>query len=181
MNELVQKLTQEQPIVASLRPEPTLDQLKASVERNYVLIKFTETRGGTELGIRLDQERSDLTAANFAAGTGRLRIVGELVLDYVPVRFHGHIDLESLAGTGRLEILSPPSDDATPGSSATGLVVDFRNRTHRKLEKEDCMKGLLSKPLRDRVSPRAPAPSSPAPNCHGSGSRPSKKRADLAA
>ena len=115
MNELVQKLTQEQPIVASLRPTPTLDQLKAAVDRKYVLIKFTETRGGTELGIRLDPERSDLSAADFEAGKGRLGIVGELVLDYVPVRFHGHIDLESLAGTGRLEILpSPGADGAAP-------------------------------------------------------------------
>ncbi len=105
MNELVQKLTQEQRIIASLRPEPTLEQLKAAVDRKYVLIKFTETRGGTELGIRLDPERSDLSAANFEAGTGKIHISGELVLDYVPVRFHGDIDLATLDGTGRLEVL----------------------------------------------------------------------------
>src|SRR5262245_44995650 len=105
VNELVQKLTQEQRIIASLRPEPTLEQLKAAVDRKYVLIKFTETRGGTELGIRLDPERSDLSAANFETGAGKIHISGELVLDYVPVRFHGDIDLATLDGTGRLEIL----------------------------------------------------------------------------
>src|SRR5262245_42490709 len=119
MNELVQKLTQEQPIIASLRPEPTLEQLKAAVERKYLLIKFTETRGGTELGIRLDPERSDLSAANFETGTGKIHIAGELVLDYVPVRFHGDIELERLAGTGRLEILPPASkDSAAAGTPA---------------------------------------------------------------
>lgn len=104
MNELVQKLTQEQPIVASLRPETNLQYLKAAVDRGYVYIKFTETRGGTELGIRLIPEMSDLTKANWESGTGSIHIVGDLVLDYVPVRFHGDIDLGSLAGTGRLEI-----------------------------------------------------------------------------
>jgi core binding factor beta subunit len=105
VNELVQKLTQEQRIIASLRPEPTLEQLKAAVDRKYVLIKFTETRGGTELGIRLDPERSDLSAANFETGAGKIHIAGDLVLDYVPVRFHGDIDLATLDGTGRLEVL----------------------------------------------------------------------------
>jgi len=108
VSELVQKLTKEQPIIASLRPT-TLEQLEAAVDRKYVPIKFTETRGGTELGIRLDSERSDLSKANFEAGTGIIHIVGELVLDYVPVWFHGDIDLGSLAGTGRLEILPEKS------------------------------------------------------------------------
>ncbi len=118
MNELVQKLTQEQPVIASLRPEPTLQELKAAVERKYVLIKFTETRGGTELGIRLDPERSDLSGASFEAGTGKIHIVGDLVLDYVPVRFHGDIDLATLAGTGRLEVREGASEDGDAAGAA---------------------------------------------------------------
>lgn len=115
MNELVQRLTQEQPIIASLRPSPTLEQLKAQVDRKHVLIKFTETCGGTELGIRLDPERSDVSKADFEKGTGRIYVVGELVFDYVPVRFHGDIDLATLAGNGRLEILPA----RTSGSGAS--------------------------------------------------------------
>jgi hypothetical protein len=104
MNELVQKLTQEQPIIASLRPETTVAQLKAAVDRGYVYIKFTETRGGTELGIRMIPDLSNVSTADFEKGTGSIHLVGDLVLDYVPVRFHGDIDLASMAGTGRLEI-----------------------------------------------------------------------------
>jgi Core binding factor beta subunit len=104
MNDLVQRLTQDQPIIASIRPEATAARLKEAVDRGYVHIKFTETRGGTELGIRLIREQSDVTGANFEAGTGSIHIVGDLTLDYVPVRFHGDIDLASMAGTGRLEI-----------------------------------------------------------------------------
>jgi hypothetical protein len=116
MNELVQKLTQEQPIIASMRPEPTVQQLKASVDRGYVHIKFTETRGGTELGIRLIPEMSN-TVADYEAGTGSIHIVGDLTLDYVPVRFHGDINLATLAGTGRLEIREEPKAE-TPAAEA---------------------------------------------------------------
>jgi hypothetical protein len=113
VNELVQKLTQEQPIIASLRPETNLQYLKAAVDRAYVYIKFTETRGGTELGIRLIPDMSDLTKADWESGTGSIHIVGDLVLDYVPVRFHGDIDLASLAGTGRLEIREETKSEAS--------------------------------------------------------------------
>lgn len=105
MNDLVQRLTQEQEIVVSLRPEPTLQAFKAAIDRNYVHCKFTQTRGGTELGIPLDKERSDLSGADFENGTGTVKIVGELTLDYTKVRFHGTIDVASLAGTGHLEPL----------------------------------------------------------------------------
>ena len=113
MNELVQKLTQEQRIIASLRPETNLQYLKAAVDRGYVYIKFTETRGGTELGIRLIPDLSDLTKADWESGTGSIHIVGDLVLDYVPVRFHGDIDLASLEGTGRLEIREEAKSETT--------------------------------------------------------------------
>jgi len=105
MNDLVQRLTQEQEIVVSLRPEPTLQALKAALDRGYVHAKFTGTRGGTELGIPLDREMSDLSGADFEQGQGNIKIVGQLTLDYTKVRFHGTIDLATMKGTGRLEPL----------------------------------------------------------------------------
>ncbi|HEX2252364.1 MAG TPA: MbtH domain protein [Thermoanaerobaculia bacterium] len=105
MNELVQKLTKEQPVEASLRPEPTAEELQAAIERRYVHIKFTETRGGTELGVPLDEAASDWSGADFAAGTGEVKVVGNLILDYVRVRLHATVDVATLKGTGRLEIL----------------------------------------------------------------------------
>jgi hypothetical protein len=96
MNDLVQRLTQEQHIIVSLRPEPSLQNFKAAVDRNYVHCKFTQTRGGTELGIPLDRERSDFSNADFEKGTGTVKIVGQLTLDYTKVRFHGPIDRASL-------------------------------------------------------------------------------------
>ena len=69
-------------------------------------MRFTGTRGGTELGFSVDRERSRLADADFAQGTGHATIVGDLTLDYVDVRCIADIDLPSLQGTGRLEKLS---------------------------------------------------------------------------
>ncbi len=114
MNELVQRLTKDQPVVASLRPEPTLEAFKAAIDRGYVHVLFTETRGGTELGVRLDPAHSDLSGADFEHRTGSVKVGGELILDYTRVRCHATIDLATLRGTGRLE----PLGDVEPGSSS---------------------------------------------------------------
>lgn len=105
MNELVQRLTEEQPVQASLRPAATMENFKAAIDRGYVHILFPGTKGGTELGVELDPEASDLSSADFAAGTGEVSVVGDLVLDYVKVRLHARIDLPGLEGLGRLEVL----------------------------------------------------------------------------
>ena len=95
------------PVEASLRPEKTAQALKACIDRRFVHIKFTDTRGGTELGIRLDAEASDLSRADFENQTGTVRLVGGLTLNYTPVRCTADIDLQTLRGQGHLEPLEP--------------------------------------------------------------------------
>jgi|HubBroStandDraft_3_1064219.scaffolds.fasta_scaffold05403_2 hypothetical protein len=112
MNDLVRRLTREQQIEASLRPEPSRKALKEAVERGLVHVRFVETRGGTELGVQVAPAASDLSALESPAG-GSIRLVGDLILDYSRVRFHGTIDLDSLKGQGRLEHLG----DVAPGAS----------------------------------------------------------------
>jgi hypothetical protein len=116
MNDLVRRLSHDQPVVASLRPEPTVEAFKAALERGYVHVLFTETRGGTELGVRVDPAHLDLASVDWERRTGTARLAGELVLDYVRVRCHAAIDLATLAGTGRLE----PLEEVEPGSSPAG-------------------------------------------------------------
>lgn len=106
MSDLVQRLSEgEHPVEASLRPDRTAKLLKECIDRGYVHIKFTGTRGGTELGIRLDPQASRYAEADFDAGTGTIRLVGTLTLDYVKVRCIAEIDLATLAGSGHLEPL----------------------------------------------------------------------------
>lgn len=106
MDELVERLAQgDHPVIASRAKTAT--ELKQSIDRGYVLVKFTDTRGGTELGIRLDPP-PDLSQANFEAASGNVRLAGNLTLNYVRVRCVSDIDLATLQGTGHLEILEDP-------------------------------------------------------------------------
>lgn len=104
MSNLVERLcTSDHPVEIRIRPERTLSALKACLDRGFVHIRFTDTRGGTELGIPIDAARSDLSQADLERGAGSLRLVGALTLDYVPVRCIADIDVSSFSGRGRLE------------------------------------------------------------------------------
>jgi uncharacterized protein YbdZ (MbtH family) len=100
---LVQKLSEgDHPVEVGLRPEKTLKLFKEAIDRNYVHIKFTGTKGGTELGFRLDSEASDFSSADFENQTGTVHVEGDLTLDYVRVRCAADIELATLAGRGWL-------------------------------------------------------------------------------
>ncbi|MEO1432474.1 MAG: MbtH domain protein [Cyanobacteria bacterium J06633_8] len=106
MNELVQRLSQgSHPVEVSLKPEKTITAFQENIERGYIHIKFTQTKGGTELGIKYDSDASDLSTANFQQQTGTARIVGDLTLNNVPVKCIADIQLETLTGKGHLEII----------------------------------------------------------------------------
>jgi hypothetical protein len=102
MNDLTARLSVDQPIIPG-GSEPTVEELRERAgEMGYVLVKFTETRGATELGFPLDREATDLSGADFEQGTGNVHVEGDLVLNGDPVRCIADIDLETLKGTGRL-------------------------------------------------------------------------------
>lgn len=94
----------EHPITASLRPAMTARILKDRIDSGYVHLKFTATRGGTELGIRLDQEAIDLSQADFENQTGTVHLEGLLTLNFVRVRCLADLDLQTLTGKGHLAL-----------------------------------------------------------------------------
>lgn len=105
MNELTQRLSTSQPIVLG-GSQPSTEELRERVEEmKYVLIKFTETRGGTELGFDLDPDTTDLTGADFEQGTGSVHVEGSLILNDDPVRCIADVDVATLKGTGRLVLV----------------------------------------------------------------------------
>jgi hypothetical protein len=104
MDELVQRLSEGDHPVVTRRAE-SVEKLKQSIDRGYVLVTFTDTRGGTELGVRLDDALTDLSGADFDEGTGSVHLAGNLTLNYVKVRCAADIDLAKLEGKGHLEIL----------------------------------------------------------------------------
>lgn len=90
------------PVEASLRPEKTVSRFKEAIDRHYTHIKFTDTQGGTELGIRLNPEDCDFSKADFDNAAGSVHLEGNLTLDYVPVKCVADIDLSTLEGQGHL-------------------------------------------------------------------------------
>jgi uncharacterized protein YbdZ (MbtH family) len=109
---LVDRLCEgDHPVEASLRPEKTVKLFKDAIDRNYVHIRFTKTRGGTELGVRLDREACDFGQADFDQGSGTVHVVGNLTLDYVKVKCIADIDLNTLAGKGHLEKVEAQTGD----------------------------------------------------------------------
>jgi hypothetical protein len=115
MDELVERLSQgEHPVELTVRPQRTIQALKDQIDRGYVHIKFTGTRGGTELGVCLDEDACDFSAVTFADGTGRARFAGDLTLNYVPVRCTADIDVSTFEGTGRLTPIAETANAMTP-------------------------------------------------------------------
>src|ERR1051325_6306283 len=80
-------------VEAGLRPERTVKLFKEAIDRNYVHIKFPDTRGGTELGIRLNRDACDFSKADFENGAGTVHLEGGLTLDYEPITCIADIDL----------------------------------------------------------------------------------------
>jgi len=106
MDELVQYLVEgEHPVIASLRPKPSVAYFKECIDRDYVHIRFTDTQGGTELGVRLCSDATDLTHCDFQHGSGWVHLAGNLILNDVRVKCVADIDLETFAGTGHLELI----------------------------------------------------------------------------
>jgi hypothetical protein len=104
MSELVDRLCSgEHEVEVSLRPERTGQLLQDSIDRGYVHIKFTGTRGGTELGLQLDRNLTRLQDADVVNQKGLAHIVGNLTLDYVKARVIADINLTTFSGTGHLE------------------------------------------------------------------------------
>jgi hypothetical protein len=107
MDDLVERLSErDHRVEVTLRPDRTAQALKERIDDGFVHIKFTETRGGTELGVSLDPAASDISGGEFDAGRGRITLAGSLTLNYVPVRCTASIDLATLSGTGRLHVLA---------------------------------------------------------------------------
>ena len=125
---LVDKLCQgRHRVEAGLGSEKTVKLFKEAIDRNYAHIRFSETKGGTELGIKLDHGRSDFSSAYFESGTGTAHVEGELTLDYVKVGCVADIDLKTLDGEGHLVKI-----EARQGTEAAELHIPS-NQSHSSI------------------------------------------------
>lgn len=110
-SDLVKRLsTGKHPIVVILRPNRKIIRLKEDIDHGLVHIKFTDTHGGTELGVWIEGGGADLSEANFELGGGKIRISGRLKLNYRRVKCIAEIDLTTLSGEGSLEVLDTDTE-----------------------------------------------------------------------
>jgi uncharacterized protein YbdZ (MbtH family) len=91
------------PVEVSLRPEKNAQAFKERIDQGHVHLRFTETRGTTELGVKLDRDATNLEQADFEKQTGTVHLEGGLTLNYVKVRCIAEINLGTLAGHAQLE------------------------------------------------------------------------------
>ena len=106
MNDLVQRLSEGDHPVTVGGLKPSLEDFRKGVEdMGYVFIRFTGTREGTDLGVRVDKSATDLSQAFFEQATGVVHVEGTLTLNYVKVGCVADIKLETLNGTGYLVVL----------------------------------------------------------------------------
>lgn len=103
MDDLVKTLSSgRHPLVAAAADSSA--DLARSIERGYVLLRFTDTRGGTELGVELDEQPSVLGDADFVQGRGVIRLDGRLTLNDESVGLEAVVDLATLRGEGKLTL-----------------------------------------------------------------------------
>lgn len=106
INELVKRLSEgKHEVVIGHRDEP-YEEIKECIENGYIHIKFTQTRGGTELGINVDLDSINVKDLDFTKGEGLLYIEGTTNLNYNAIRLIADIDLGSRKGEGYLQVVS---------------------------------------------------------------------------
>ena len=105
---LVERLSSgEHDVIAVTRPAHSKEALKEAIERGFVQIEFINTQGGTVLGFPIDLDESDISATLNEDNQGKdIKLSGMLTLNFQKVRCIASINLQSLKGNGRLELLN---------------------------------------------------------------------------
>ena len=109
INELVQRLSEGKHEVVIGHRDESYEEIKQRIEDGYIHIKFTQTRGGTELGINVDLNNTNLKELDFNKGDGLLHIEGTTNLNYNAVRCIADIDLATRKGEGCLQVVEEES------------------------------------------------------------------------
>lgn len=106
MDNLVDRLLAKQPVEFESRTNNLEEAKERLLGTKFIFIMFTETKGGTELGINVDTDLTDVKEADFTKGVGHISVVGTCELNYQKVRCIAEIDLSTKKGVGCLELIN---------------------------------------------------------------------------
>jgi hypothetical protein len=124
MSDLVRRLIErEHSVEVSIRPGINVESFQNCLKRGYIHIRFIDTRGSTELGMKIDTARTNLTEADLTQQKGKVQMAGTLQLDFINVRCIAEIDISTFQGIGTLEEC-PPADHVAPGVERDQEVHD---------------------------------------------------------
>ena len=84
--------------------KPDLKKLQRAIENGYLLVKFTQTNGGTELGCNTKNSDSENKCVIDEVNR-TIQIVGRLKLDFTPVRLRAAVNLDTFEGKAKLEVI----------------------------------------------------------------------------
>lgn len=104
---LVERLSAaEHDVRLVLRPSNSLSSLKSAVDRGFVQVEFTGTKGGTVLGFPIDASLSNTAKLKEDDGSGDIQLVGFLTLNFQKVKCTANISLKTFDGKGKLDLVS---------------------------------------------------------------------------
>lgn len=86
-------------------PKEGHERLRQVISGGAINLKFTETKGGTDLTIALDREECILLPLELGQSKGHVRLVGRLTLDYTKAKCIATIDIDTLSGRAHLDIV----------------------------------------------------------------------------
>jgi len=99
LSDLTRALTNKQPVAIGSY-ERSAEELKWAIDRNYIHIKFIKAR--FEMGVQLIQSQCEYGNGDFEKASGKIHLVGALILKYDKVKLVADIDLATCEGTGYL-------------------------------------------------------------------------------
>jgi|HubBroStandDraft_6_1064221.scaffolds.fasta_scaffold34703_1 uncharacterized protein YbdZ (MbtH family) len=109
---LVEKLLSgRHPVAAAFSREDMIEIGNARPGRVFVRLRFTQTCGETELGIKLDRAASVFPSPDAECRQASVHLEGELILDEVEVRCIVDLDGATLRGDGFLVRLNERSNE----------------------------------------------------------------------
>lgn len=106
MDSLVEKLSKGKHHIIFDQRTKDIKEVKERLENGFVFVTFTQTAGGTELGINVDNKLTDIKNADFIKGKGSLHLEGTCTLNYHKVQCIADVNLETREGRGYLKILN---------------------------------------------------------------------------
>ena len=105
INELVKRLSEGKHEVAIGQRNESYEEIQKRIEDGFIHIKFINTKGGTELGINVDLDNTQISESDFLNKSGLIHIEGTTNLNYNMVKCIADIDIATRKGNGYLQII----------------------------------------------------------------------------